>query len=100
MRYNRAHRKERSYAQNGEEFWPPGVSHIEQHTKFAQEFAQLEAVSDCESRRLAKTRASLSFCENLPARRHFCCGHRLQVRLLQHGIRVGQLLILKVGPPR
>src|SRR5690242_5458465 len=38
------------------------------------------------------------YCEGLPARRHFRSGHGLQVRLLQHGIGVGQILVLKVGP--
>lgn len=34
----------------------------------------------------------------LPTCRHFRCSHRLQARLLQHGIRAGQILILKIRP--
>ena len=43
---------------------------------------------------------SKGFRNRLPARWHFRCGDGLQVRLLQDGIRVGQVLVLKVGPPR
>lgn len=36
MRHHCACKKQQSYSTNGEEFWPLGVSHIEQHIKFAQ----------------------------------------------------------------
>ena len=42
MRYRHARKKKKGYAANDEDSWPLGVSHNEQHTKFAHEFAQLD----------------------------------------------------------
>ena len=44
MRYRHACKK-KSYAANDEGSWPLGVSHNEQHTKFARECARLGAVA-------------------------------------------------------
>ena len=51
MYRHRAGKKQESYSPNREESWPLGVSHIEQHTKFRYEFAQVDGRCGWESRR-------------------------------------------------